>query len=424
MRLVSRERTLTLDAIGVPFQSTSAGWSGRRPEGTLFAIRFGAEAMMSLFNGAQHERRALSPRGWKLRSASIVMLASLAVGCGVDERLEDGFDRSVGFEESSLEQEFVSHYVLGASIRYSVESTDRQWNFASTDNQVLARASVDSETASSFTAVGEGTAIVYARPRDADGDEYSSLAMVSAPERFEVHAAPVIETQGTGHPVERAKVLVGSEASFEVHYYRGDTRLAGAGALSIDHPQVRTALSYGGLRSEWIVVAPTEPGPIEVELSTISGVLGTVEFEGVASDQVAGIDFVRPKESQLQDEERVSVLAVATDAEGEAIWGADFLWNLPHDQVSGDTLEYTYIEDDNAKTIDVLTGEVWSSVDVRGEDLSVTESAGSCSVVNPGTTQRGMGLAAMMGLLLSMVGLRRLSRRRSTAEPGGPQRGR
>jgi hypothetical protein len=226
-------------------------------------------------------------------------------------------------------------YVAGADFdlytRFVDEDDQVGWTLESDDASVLRIDSTENGDAS-VTATGAGTTTV--RILDEEGElVYDTPVDVRQATRAELlaHGAMIIGRPEMQESWDEIRVLAGGSATFEVQWYDGDERLYGNGAL--------TAVATGDILveprrtflfedREWVTFTPGSVGTYDVELRANGVAVRTVRVIAVAEDAVDSVSLHGMDESAAGEGDVLTVLAQAYDAEGRAIFGTEYSWDL------------------------------------------------------------------------------------------------
>jgi hypothetical protein len=299
-------------------------------------------------------------------------------------------------------------YVVGASfsIVLSTPKDPAGWTLEATDPDVLAvgEGEIDRDEDGDGTLTFPVTAVcvgsVELVVHDREGAEaLRADARVAAPTRAELRSASDLELDPTAPALSLPKVLVGGTAAFRVDFFDGDTPLAGAGGLvaTAGSGLVLEDKSTFPTDSDWLVITPSEPGTLTLDLATGGADAGSVSLEAVDTSVVAGITVDRDEEAGAEDGDSLQVLAILEDSAGAEIYGASFTWTAGGEALDapGDVFTYTF-DASEATVVEVATGDLSETVTVhgRGGDVSDTSNV-ACAVANVGPVGVAVLLAAM-----------------------------
>ena len=292
-----------------------------------------------------------------------VWIGLLVVGCNSYE-----FDDSVveEYRPSSLIEgaeiapinRLYTPYVAGAQVevraRDSGWATDfTGWSLVSTDAEVFAlgRSRVGELE---LAAIGHARQAGVARLLLID-----PARRVVAEQQIEVRTPTRLELRSRLHAiageatedVEGIEVLAGGTASFRAHYFDGDTRLYGIGALEVSSADdaVLTAEAlpedvYIGEAEELLRLYAAAPGAASISLSIGGAPIEVRPVAVVDEDAIASIELVGGEESTRRLDERVTVIARAFDRAGVEVFGVDYRWTTDLEvlEAEGDVLRYHY----------------------------------------------------------------------------------
>jgi MYXO-CTERM domain-containing protein len=303
-------------------------------------------------------------------------------GCGPKIRFADGIDRHFDLLFTHpYDDDLDTPYVAGAQFRiyaYDVsEDNDLAgWTLVSLDPAILELTTIEvvrdnlddgdnNETdviQADAIATGPGTVIIEVHD---DKGEFvrATEVTVMQPDRVELQAAgPMfIERDDLAGDVDDTPlILANGAATFLVEWYAGEQRLSGAGTLELssEHPDVidlwerQSFLDEG---REWATVEFASPMSGN-ELATV-GFLANglpvqgVTFEIVQPDAIDQVELLGESTSGVDEGRLLTVLAQASDVDGEPIWGVGFDWDLDGNPESGEGDLFRYVFDPSVSSV-------------------------------------------------------------------------
>lgn len=326
--------------------------------------------------GFTHARSSVT----RTLAAAIVLVT--VTGCGPKIRFADSVDHHFDLLFTHpYDDTLNSPYVAGAQFRiYAYDSTEDNdlegWTIVSLDSAILEVTTVevvrdnledgdDTETdiiQAEAVAIGPGTVTLEVRDRDGDFVRATEVTVMQ-PNRIDLKAAgPMfIERDDlAGNVDESPKILANGVATFLVEWYADEQRLSGAGTLGLtsEHPNVIDLWerqSFIDEDREWATVEFSSPDAGN-ELATVSFLANgmfvqNVNFEIVQPDMIATVELLGESTSGVDEGRLLTVLAQALDADGEAIWGVAFDWDLDGTPESGEGDLFRYIFDPSVSSV-------------------------------------------------------------------------
>lgn len=369
----------------------------------------------------------------KCTARSFLLSLSLLAACGGDREpertwLDDWFP--AGLELSpEVGAGLHSPYVVGTEVQLFVQTMGpdltptRRLDVTSDDPDVVRIDLVDEDGGVSATAVGVGTTTL--RVVDvATGEELASDTVeVRAPTRIEIYPDAALGRDGARADAMREDatlhVLASQGALYFVRYFDGETELAGSEVLEIapetsgEGEEMPSAQTLGApSHREWLFVRAADAGSsADLTLRAAGRELGALRIESVAPEAIATIEL-QDEEAGAADGDRVAVLGLARDAEGQAIGGVSFAFELDGAVVEGEGDLFAYRLDRDAPR------ELRASVPGSGAEarMTVHVGAGSERVTTTIAPQCGVAHGARGGTLVALAMLALglvLARRRS-----------
>lgn len=355
----------------------------------------------------------------RLPFAALGVAALASTGCQT-VAFGDSIDVEFDFD-FLIDDELHTPYVAGSEFRVYLVGPDdnevRGWQIESSDADILQLGSTVDGWAEA-QALDAGTLDLVAR-NDSGDEVHRSEVEVMRADRIELRAhGPIIVNRPELQPAQtdRISILVGGTGTFLVHYYRGDVRLHGNGALSARGPQgvtVEARQSFLFEDREWVSFTADEPGEHDVSLLVDGEPVRTVTIVAVEVDDVADIRLHGEDESEAEDGDLLAVFAQGYDSAEEPIYGIEFEWEIDglEEPGEGDLFRYEFLGD-LTRELCARWGEMEVIVEIdalRGY-VDSTNDIG-CSVGRVGAIRVSLlwvGFGLVVGLLL---GIRR--RRRS-----------
>lgn len=265
--------------------------------------------------------------------AFLAALTTLATGCNT-VRLADTVDLT--FDWSPLpSDELHTPYVAGADFGLFTIGADEDetvgWTLESDDPSILRVDSTENGGAD-VTAVGAGETAV--RILDERGELVHAAPIdVRQADRAELfaHGGLILGRPELQEDWDEIYVLAGGSATFEVRWFEGATRLFGHGALTASAGAdivVAPRRTFLFEDREWITFTPLTPGEHDVELFANGVSVRTVRVIAVTEDAIAEVQLHGMDESSARRGDLLTVLAQAYDAEGRAVFGVEYAWDL------------------------------------------------------------------------------------------------
>ncbi len=282
-----------------------------------------------------------------LTCATVLASGCTGIGLADDVDLDWDFAPLIGPSDS-----LHMPYVAGSSFGVYTNNADADdvfgWTVESADSAVL-RVDSTEDGRASVTAVGEGVATVSLY--DADGNfAYDTELEVRQADRAVLlaHGALIIDRPEMQEEWDEIQVLAGGSATFEIHWYDGEERLYGNGALSVvttGDITVQARQSFLFEDREWVTFSPNSPGTYDVELRANGVAVRTVRIIAVSEDAVDAVILHGMNESQASQGDTLTVLAQAHDVEGRPIFGVEYTWDLDgeDEEALGDLFRYNYV---------------------------------------------------------------------------------
>ncbi len=262
-------------------------------------------------------------------------VASLALSACNSVRLADSVDLTFDWGPLQHHDELHMPYAAGTDFSlYTIGISSRHtvgWTLESGDDSVV-RVDSTSDGSARVTAVSAGT--VAMSIVDADGQPVHDVALdVRQPDRAELmaHGPLIIDRPALQEDWSEIHVLAGHEATFEVRWFEGDTRLYGNGTLTavadgdIDVTPRQTFLFED---REWVTFAPHSEGTYEVQLLANGQPVRTVQVVAVTADALDSVALYGMDEAHAHEGDLLTVLAQAYDVEGRAVFGVEYQWDL------------------------------------------------------------------------------------------------
>lgn len=278
-----------------------------------------------------------------MRSLTLTFVFALALsGCNT-ARLADDVDFVFNFAPLILpSDELHTPYVAGASLRlYTIgvsnEDTER-WRLASADPSVLRIDSTEDGDAE-VTATGAGETIVTIH--DARGDVVHTAPIdVRQADRAELlaHGPLIIGRPELQQEWDEIVILTGGSATFEVHWYDGQERLHGNGALSAvasGDIEVAPRQTFFFENREWVTFTPRTPGEYDVTLRANGVDVRSVRIVAVTEEAIDSAALHGMDESEARQGDPLAVYAQAYGFDGEPIFGVDYAWDLDGEEQEG-----------------------------------------------------------------------------------------
>jgi hypothetical protein len=264
------------------------------------------------------------------------------------------------------------------------------------------------------TAVGDGTAEL--RIADAAGQDRGALPVeVARPTHVELRArGPLVAEQPQLQPDGAFKVVQAGHAMHVVQYMDDERELAGYGALTVDADdglgvEVQDRRMLFGEHNEYLEIAPMDQGVFTMDLIVDNNVIETKTITVVDADDLDSVEILGlDAEDSARRDDRISLLAVARDQDGDVVWGVPFIWHLDTDFLDGegDVLQYVF-DPRAARTVTAEVGSNTDRVAIQGGEVSVIDSSAvGCN---------GVPLAPALGTSLFALALAGVRRRVSTA---------
>lgn len=346
--------------------------------------------------------------------AFLAALTTLATGCNT-VRLADTVDLT--FDWSPLpSDELHTPYVAGADFGLYTTGAGEDdtvgWTLESDDPSILRVDSTDDGDAD-VTAVGAGETAV--RILDERGELVHAAPIdVRQADRAELfaHGGLILGRPELQEDWDDIYVLAGGSATFEVRWFEGDTRLFGHGALTASAEGeivVEPRRTFLFEDREWVTFTPLAPGEYDVELLANGVPVRTVRVIAVTEDAIAQVQLHGMDESAARRGDLLTVLAQAYDAEGRAVFGVEYAWDLDGATQlgEGDLFRYAFAPDVRSM-LTAHHADMEVQVEIQAEDgfVDSTNRLG-CSAA-PGV---GAGAPLAPGLLVAGLAALRLRRR-------------
>lgn len=331
-------------------------------------------------------------------------------GCGSNDV---DFSFGDGLGDDPTEAAFHGPYVQGATLDMfaRAEAADTNLNHLSvrsSDPDVFEIGWVwtdaDSGTLSfGGHAVSEGRADVEVVSRSG-GTIASHGVDVRMPDRADLTPAGWVLV-GIDEPVTDPSVVVPGLATFELTYFQGDQELFGDRALTVESgggDAVTVGSGYQGRHKDWLQVASTAEGTLQVELSAGGEAFQDSSVERVGAASVARVALLAEDDSARVSGEWLSVVAQAYAADDTPVFGASYDWLMNGEAygTSGDVLLYEYLPDDS-DGVSATLGDVVATgtVHAGGNLVTTSNPSASCSATGLGASSllAAAGLAAAFG---------------------------
>lgn len=317
-----------------------------------------------------------------------------------------------------------SPYVTGAHFSVFARSTDEDadrsaWTIESSDPAVL-RVERTASGEATVVAVGPGTATVLLHDgEDGGAVVHTEQIEVRAPATAELlwHGDLLIGRTEQAARVDDARIVEDGTATFLVRWLdETGRRLSGNGALRVE---AQTEIDANVVRSflfedrDWLQLTPRTLGTHGVAIFAGDSPVGSFHVEAVGPDAVAEIVLEGQSEAGHARGACLVMLAVAKDAAGDRIFGAEYAWDVDGEGLRGygDVLHYDF-DPALPVTVGATFGDARSEATVHasgGYYVSSSNAVG-CSVSGAGTRA---GLASLVPLALAGVWLARRRRERS-----------
>lgn len=310
-------------------------------------------------------------------------------------------------------------YVAGSDFHVYTLDVDEEeaagWTIESSDAAVL-RVDATADGSADVTATGAGASTMSVL--DASGQVVHETEIeVRQPTRAELfaHGALIVDRPELQEAWDEIQVLAGGSATFEVRWFDGDTRLFGNGALSavaegdITVEPRRTFLFED---REWVTFTPHAPGTYEVELLANGAPVRMVRVVAVTEDAVDTVLLHGMDETAAQAGDLLSVLAQAYDAEGRAIFGVEYTWDLDGDVEEGEGDLFRYeLEPGRYRMLGAHSTTMDAQVMIQADEgyVDSTNNLG-CAAAAVGV--RGSAALAPLAIGLALVTVARRRRRR------------
>ncbi|MBW1881687.1 MAG: hypothetical protein JRJ84_25285, partial [Deltaproteobacteria bacterium] len=127
--------------------------------------------------------------------------------------------------------------------------------------------------------------------------------------------------------------------------------------------------------------------------------LGLVEIEAVEEDAVDRVELIAGNRSRLRDGDVGTVLGLARDVDGDAIYGVDLGWVVDGELVSGEGDLFRYLYDEGVEVeLGAERGDHGDSVVVNGYGEPASSAALGCST--SGSAGMFWGTLALLPFLL------------------------
>ncbi len=355
-----------------------------------------------------------------------VILASLftATGCG-PERIyfTDGIDLDFDFNAVSDNTEAMSMpYVTGIDTVIWVHSrwededfTD--WTVEVDDPDVLSIDGVifDGEVPGilglEVTAAGDG--LTELRLFNPAGKQISVADIeVADPDNavLSPHGPLIINQPGLIEDEHSFQTLIEGTSTYEVEWYRGNTRLYGNGTLSVDYdPDIWVNIEDSFLFEErdWLQVSPGILGDHHLTLRSNDVAVQDVVFESVPESRVDEVIIHAESELGAEEDDHLVLLAQAYDEDMRPIYGVEFEWDLDGvvGEELGDLYRYTYDRSD-AHTVGAYFDGLVDEVTIHGDGYVSSSNNVGCAM--SGTGRGSLATLALLGIA-GLVLRRRLS---------------
>jgi MYXO-CTERM domain-containing protein len=352
------------------------------------------------------------------RAGVFCLVVAVGLGaCGPTYRMTDDVDVTwdFGFTLSKFDDDLHAPYVRGANVTLFARSSDenpdfRGWTIVSSNPAVfrIDEHEVDGDARALRArgqAVGEGT--VELRLMDPSGDEVGhGVAEVVVPDRVELLAhGSLILGRDDEAVVREARLLEGGEATYLVRYFRGGRQLHGNGVLGVEAPEGVTSTprtSFLFENREWLTLDTTAPmtGMLDVYADEVR--VGSVPLVVVPEGSIEDIVVLTQSEGGHQDGDWLVALAQAYDANGERIFGIDYLWDVDGVSQVGDGDLYRYrFKAGRFQMVQATRGTHSDAVMIQSDEGRVDSSN------NVGCTAGGGGSLVVGLAALGLIGRRR-----------------
>jgi len=208
------------------------------------------------------------------------------------------------------------------------------------------------------------------------------------------------------------RIIKDQRTTLLARYYAGEKRLYGNSVMMLENDNqedtginLEIVQAYNNENRDWLRVEmlDTESHTIHVG-SILNPELSTLEFKGVEVEEVETIIFWSDSEENIDDEQEVTVWALAQNSDKHPVFGTGFNWAY-NDEAGldyGDIYIYCYNRNEEA-TLAATMGEVSGSTVIHGgagyvDDSNEIEDFG-CSSQNG--LSMPMLLAALLGCFMS-----------------------
>lgn len=351
----------------------------------------------------------------------MALTSATLAGCGQDVQFSDSID--LEFDLLRQGDQLHTPYVVGADFSLCADSA-REGELAgmrlrSGDPDRLSVGVTDAnDDEDQICATVQALEVGEVEVEVVDDDEVvaSVVVEIRAPDRVELLAAgPMLADRPDLDPqVEQPKILDGGTATFLVHYFDGEARLYGQGALEVESTDALSAQPVGTVffeDREWLRISANEEGIASLELATPAGVFAELMVEVVGEDAIADVALHGSDERDREDGDSMVVYAQAYDEDDGYVFGVEYEWSLGGDTEpgAGDLFRYDY-DSSRREQLVARHGDLDAAAEIHaGEGYVDSSNELGCSM--GGRSGGAWGL-----LMLLTAGLGRRARRRNRAQ--------
>jgi len=350
----------------------------------------------------------------------VALLIACASGCNT-VALVDNLDLELDFNPFDGPSDALhAPYVQGAGMNIWVLNTDgrvktTRWTLESTDPSVFfvdQQFHVKDDFYASCRALKAGLATLVVR--DENGDRVHSHPIeVALPDRVDLlaHGLLLIGRPEPEARIAEARIRATGTATYLARYWRGQERLNGNGALSVEAPPEVTGhveRSFLFEDRDWLQLTPLAPGTSTVAIKVGGEKIRDLQVVAVPDSELVRVELLGEDESAARAEQWLVVLAQAYDALDRPVYGVEYKWAL--DGASqlglGDLYRYHY----NPNRPGMLTarfGDMAALVPIHGVGFVDSTNRIGCAAVPGAPARTTLGWLLLAALALPLVRRRR-----------------
>jgi hypothetical protein len=259
---------------------------------------------------------------------------------------------------------------------------------------------------------------------DGNSVKHSHTVTVSFPDRVDIlpHGPLLLEETDVAS-VDTIQILAGGEGTFLAQYYAGGEKLYGYGALAATADPAsgivpNVAQTSFSENRDWLQVQVDDAGDEGSVQLAVGGMMSrTVSIVSVPEEAIDSVALIGQDTKHASNKEVLTVLAEATDASSNTIYGVDFSFTAngvaqtdvfgSTTAAMGDLYRYTY-----DKGVDVMLEATHNTM---SDGLMIQSSGGYVSSTNDlgcqGAPGSPRGLPLAVGFLFALYCWRRLAAR-------------